>query len=151
MAGDGVTDDTDAINNATYDGNRCAYPCDSQTTTPAIVYFPPGTYAISRPLVMLYYTQFIGDANNLPVILGMPNFYGIALLDSDPYLAFGYSWWANQACHSSISHQYGANKKCYRTICGAKSATSSWIFVKYPLAQHIVCIGKSLKEHHCRT
>ncbi|KAG9637068.1 pectin lyase-like protein, partial [Aureobasidium melanogenum] len=77
--GDGVTDDTDAINNATYDGNRCAYPCESQTTTPAIVYFPPGTYAVSRPLVMLYYTQFIGDANNLPVILGLPNFYGIAL------------------------------------------------------------------------
>ncbi|KAI4730984.1 glycoside hydrolase family 55 protein [Aureobasidium sp. EXF-10728] len=94
--GDGITDDTDAINNATYDGNRCAYPCDSQTTAPAIVYFPPGTYAISRPLVMLYYTQFIGDANNLPVIMGLPNFYGIALLDSDPYLAFGFSWWANQ-------------------------------------------------------
>ncbi|KAH0272476.1 pectin lyase-like protein, partial [Aureobasidium melanogenum] len=94
--GDGVTDDTDAINNATYDGNRCAYPCESQTTTPAIVYFPPGTYAVSRPLVMLYYTQFIGDANNLPVILGLPNFYGIALLDSDPYLSYGVSWWANQ-------------------------------------------------------
>lgn len=45
---------------------------------------------------MLYYTQFIGDANNLPVILGLPNFYGIALLDSDPYLAYGFSWWANQ-------------------------------------------------------
>lgn len=45
---------------------------------------------------MLYYTQFIGDANNLPVILGLPNFYGIALLDSDPYLAYGVSWWANQ-------------------------------------------------------
>ncbi|KAI4719157.1 glycoside hydrolase family 55 protein [Aureobasidium sp. EXF-10727] len=94
--GDGVTDDYYAIQNATYDGNRCAYPCDSQTTAPAIVYFPPGTYAISRPLIMLYYTQFIGDANNLPVILGLPNFYGIALLDSDPYLAFGFSWWANQ-------------------------------------------------------
>ncbi|KAI5210403.1 glycoside hydrolase family 55 protein [Aureobasidium subglaciale] len=94
--GDGITDDTDAINNATFDGNRCAYPCDSQTTAPAIVYFPPGTYAISRPLIMLYYTQFIGDANNLPVILGLPNFYGIALLDADPYLAFGFSWYANQ-------------------------------------------------------
>ncbi|TIA19995.1 glycoside hydrolase family 55 protein [Aureobasidium pullulans] len=94
--GDGVTDDTDAINNATFAGGRCQYPCESQTTAPAIVYFPPGTYAISRPLVMLYYTQFIGDANSLPVILGLPNFYGIALLDSDPYLPYGLSWYANQ-------------------------------------------------------
>jgi hypothetical protein len=45
---------------------------------------------------MLYYTQFIGDANSLPVILGLPNFYGIALLDSDPYLPYGLSWYANQ-------------------------------------------------------
>jgi hypothetical protein len=51
---------------------------------------------------MLYYTQFIGDANNLPVILGLPNFYGIALLDSDPYLAYGYSWWANQVCQPTL-------------------------------------------------
>ncbi|GAB7356707.1 hypothetical protein MBLNU459_g7413t1 [Dothideomycetes sp. NU459] len=94
--GDGVTDDTDAINNATFDGNRCTYPCDSQTTTPAIVYFPPGTYMISTPLIMTYYTQFIGDANNLPRIMGLPNFFGIALLDSDPYLAYGFSWYQNQ-------------------------------------------------------
>jgi glucan 1,3-beta-glucosidase len=45
---------------------------------------------------MLYYTQFLGDANDLPVILGLPNFFGIALVDSDPYLAYGQNWWANQ-------------------------------------------------------
>ncbi|KAF2151285.1 glycoside hydrolase family 55 protein [Myriangium duriaei CBS 260.36] len=96
--GDGIHDDTDAINNATFDGNRCGYHtnCTQQTTTPAIVYFPPGTYLVSRPLIMLYYTQFVGDASNLPVIKGTPNFFGIALLDSDPYLAYGFSWYQNQ-------------------------------------------------------
>lgn len=45
---------------------------------------------------MLYYTQFVGDASNLPVIKGTPSFYGIGLLDSDPYLAYGFSWYQNQ-------------------------------------------------------
>ncbi|KAK5172230.1 uncharacterized protein LTR77_003868 [Saxophila tyrrhenica] len=94
--GDGVTDDTYAINNATADGNRCGLGCDSQTTTPAIVYFPPGTYMISAPLVQWYYTQFIGDANNLPVIKALPNFFGIGLFDSNVYLPYGYNWYTNQ-------------------------------------------------------
>lgn len=93
-----MTDDTDAINKATFDGYRCDYDrrCESETTTPATIYFPPGTYIVSTPLVMLYYTQFVGDATNLPVIKGTPDFFGIALLDSDPYLAYGVSWWQNQ-------------------------------------------------------
>ncbi|KAF4555700.1 Glucan 1,3-beta-glucosidase-like protein 6 [Elsinoe fawcettii] len=96
--GDGVTDDTDAINNATWDGNRCGFfnDCNQQTTAPGIIYFPPGTYIVSRPLIMLYYTQFIGDAVDLPVIKGTPDFFGIALLDSDPYLAYGFNWYQNQ-------------------------------------------------------
>ena len=45
--GDGTTDDTAAINKAVADGERCGEGCDSSTTTPAIVYFPAGTYAVS--------------------------------------------------------------------------------------------------------
>lgn len=40
--GDGSTDDTDAINQAISDGNRCGKGCDSTTVTPALVYFPAG-------------------------------------------------------------------------------------------------------------
>lgn len=94
--GDGVTDDTYAINNATADDGRCGLGCDSQTTTPAIVYFPPGTYMVNHPLIQYYYTQFIGDANDLPVIKALPTFYGIGLFDSDPYLAYGFNWFTNQ-------------------------------------------------------
>lgn len=58
--GDGVTDDTDAINRAISDGNRCAPGCPSSTVSPAIVYFPAGNYLVSKPLLQYYYTQFIG-------------------------------------------------------------------------------------------
>lgn len=38
--GDGVTDDTNAINLAISYGDRCGKQADSTTTTPALVYFP---------------------------------------------------------------------------------------------------------------
>jgi glucan 1,3-beta-glucosidase len=47
--GDGVTDDTDAINSAISSGGRCAPgSCASTTVTPAVVYFPPGT--VRKPI-----------------------------------------------------------------------------------------------------
>ncbi|KAL2270546.1 hypothetical protein VTJ83DRAFT_2730 [Remersonia thermophila] len=94
--GDGVTDDTDAINRAISDGNRCGENCSSQTTTPALVYFPPGTYLVSRPIIPYYYTQLVGDAINLPTLKASPNFAGIAVIDSDPYDDTGRNWWVNQ-------------------------------------------------------
>lgn len=43
--GDGITDDTAAINAAISDGNRCGFGsvCQGATTTPATVYFPAGS------------------------------------------------------------------------------------------------------------
>ena len=56
--GDGVTDDTAAIQRAVTEGNRCGpSACESTTTTPAIVYFPEGTYLISSSIIDYYYTQ----------------------------------------------------------------------------------------------
>jgi hypothetical protein len=82
--GDGVTDDTAAINAALSSGNRCGSGCDSATTTPAIVYFPPGTYIVSSPILLYYYTHLIGDATNLPTLKASANFAGIAVIDSNP-------------------------------------------------------------------
>ncbi|KAI4163230.1 MAG: hypothetical protein LQ342_003163 [Letrouitia transgressa] len=93
---DGTTDDTDAINNAVTAGNRCGQGCDSSTVTPALVYFPPGTYVVSKPLVQLYYTQFVGDAVTLPTIKAAASFQGIAVIDSDPYDSTGANWYTNQ-------------------------------------------------------
>lgn len=84
--GDGSTDDTEAINKAVADGDRCGEGCDSSTTTPAIVYFPAGTYAVSKPIIQYYYTQFVGDINNLPTLKATANFEGMAVVDADPYI-----------------------------------------------------------------
>ncbi|CAM6116291.1 unnamed protein product [Calypogeia fissa] len=93
--GDGNADDTNAINNAISSGNRCGQGCDSSTVTPALVYFPPGTYAISQPLIQYYYTQLVGDAVSIPTIKATAGFVGIALIDSDPYDS-GVNWYINQ-------------------------------------------------------
>ncbi|KAF7125689.1 hypothetical protein CNMCM5793_001982 [Aspergillus hiratsukae] len=94
--GDGVTDDTAAINQAISSGNRCGKGCDSSTTTPALVYFPPGTYLVSKPIVQYYYTQIVGDAVNLPVIKASAGFTGMAVIDADPYENDGSNWYTNQ-------------------------------------------------------
>jgi hypothetical protein len=99
--GDGVTDDTVAINAAITAGTRCGQGCDSSTTTPALVYFPPGTYLISAPLVQLYYTQFVGDAVSVPTIKASAGFQGIALIDSDPYADGGVNWCMYILCFST--------------------------------------------------
>jgi glucan 1,3-beta-glucosidase len=94
--GDGTTDDTDAINKAISSGNRCGQGCDSSTTKPAVVYFPAGTYLVSKPIVQYYYTQMIGDANNLPVLKASADFSGMAVVDADPYTDDGSNWYTNQ-------------------------------------------------------
>ncbi|KAF8163174.1 exo-beta-1,3-glucanase [Crassisporium funariophilum] len=88
--GDGVTDDTVAINNAITAGSRCGGgSCESSTVTPAIVYFPKGTYVVSAPIIAFYYTQLIGDAKSPPTLLATSSFNGIAVIDADPYIPGG--------------------------------------------------------------
>ncbi|KAJ7482757.1 exo-beta-1,3-glucanase [Mycena latifolia] len=88
--GDGITDDTVAINTAISAGNRCGGgTCPSSTTTPAVVFFPHGKYVVSAPIIAYYYTQLIGDAKYPPTLLAAPNFGGIAVIDADPYIATG--------------------------------------------------------------
>jgi glucan 1,3-beta-glucosidase len=96
--GDGAKDDTDAINKAITEGSRCGKGCDSTTTSPAIIYFPAGTYMISEPIVQYYYTQFVGDATNLPTLKATAGFKGMALIDADPYIpgGNGANWFTNQ-------------------------------------------------------
>lgn len=96
--GDGVTDDTAAINKAASDGNRCGSSCGSSTTLGALVYFPPGRYLVSSPIIQYYYTQFVGDAINPPTLQSTYNFTGIAIIDSDVYIpgASGAEWYLNQ-------------------------------------------------------
>lgn len=85
--GDGVTDDTAAINNAISSGGRCAPgTCASSTVTPAVVYFPAGTYMVSASIIDYYYTQIVGNPNCLPTIRPFATFKGgLGVIDADPY------------------------------------------------------------------
>ncbi|KAJ7684640.1 exo-beta-1,3-glucanase [Mycena polygramma] len=99
--GDGTTDDTAAINSAISTGSRCAGGasiCNSTIVTPAVVYFPSGTYLVSDAIVALYYTQLIGDAANPPTLLASAGFTGFAVIDADPYIpgASGAQFYTNQ-------------------------------------------------------
>ncbi|KAI0724043.1 exo-beta-1,3-glucanase [Cerioporus squamosus] len=97
--GDGVADDTAAINAAISDGTRCGGgSCDSTTTEPAVVYFPKGTYKVSSPIIAYYYTQLIGDARTPPTLLADASFTGMAVIDADPYIpgGGGAQWYVNQ-------------------------------------------------------
>ncbi|KAI2630636.1 pectate lyase superfamily protein-domain-containing protein [Hypoxylon sp. NC1633] len=98
--GDGSTDDTDAINKAVQDGaNRCIMHCDSRTSAPALVYFPPGVYMVSKPIIQSYYTQFVGDAVNIPTIKATASFDGMGVIDANPYdytVDPATNWYINQ-------------------------------------------------------
>ncbi|QRV88543.1 exo-beta-1,3-glucanase [Ceratobasidium sp. AG-Ba] len=96
--GDGVTDDTAAIQAAIADGGRCGQGCKSSTVSPGLVYFPSGTYLVSSPIIPYYYTSMVGDAKNPPILLAAASFSGIAVIDADPYIpgGGGAQWWVNQ-------------------------------------------------------
>ncbi|KAL1840887.1 hypothetical protein VTJ49DRAFT_7629 [Mycothermus thermophilus] len=90
--GDGVTDDTAAINAAINAGNPCNQGCASSTTTPAVVYFPAGTYLISSSIKPAYFTQLIGDASAPPTLKATANFAGFGLIDGNPYYTETLNW-----------------------------------------------------------
>ncbi|KAF2198358.1 exo-beta 1,3 glucanase-like protein [Delitschia confertaspora ATCC 74209] len=84
--GDGVTDDTIAINAAIREGNRCGpRACQSSTTSPAVIYFPAGTYIVSSSIIPYYMTQLIGNPNSPAVLKATPGFEGLGVIDADPY------------------------------------------------------------------
>ncbi|KIM94816.1 glycoside hydrolase family 55 protein, partial [Oidiodendron maius Zn] len=94
--GDGLTDDTAAINAAIADGNRCGNDCGSSSTKGAIVYFPPGaSYLVSTPIIAYYNTQLVGNGNGHPSIIAAPKFVGLGVITSDVYLGGTAEWYIN--------------------------------------------------------
>ncbi|KAJ7118715.1 exo-beta-1,3-glucanase [Mycena epipterygia] len=97
--GDGVTDDSAAINAAISANNRCGGgTCASSTISPAVVFFPSGTYLVAHSIIPYYYTQLIGDARNPPTLLAAASFTDLAVIDADPYIpgGAGAQWYINQ-------------------------------------------------------
>ncbi|XP_014555283.1 carbohydrate-binding module family 50 protein [Bipolaris victoriae FI3] len=96
--GDGVTDDTAAINRAISDGNRCGANCGSSTIHPAVVFFPAGTYLVSSSIIQYYNTQLLGDPIDVPTILAASSFVGLGVITSNQYIGPGPTdeWYVNQ-------------------------------------------------------
>lgn len=84
--GDGVTDDTAAIQaafdyaNATENRSSGAF---GTTGAPAVVYIPAGTYRLSKPLQSYVDTVVMGDPLNRPVLQASSDF-------TDPFLYLGF-------------------------------------------------------------
>jgi hypothetical protein len=87
--GNGVTDDTAAIQKAIDDGNRCGENCYGSSTKNAIVYFPPGIYLVSSSIEVLFGTQLVGDPLNKPTIHASSTFVGLGVLSTDYYVPNG--------------------------------------------------------------
>jgi glucan 1,3-beta-glucosidase len=41
---------------------------------------------VKKPIVQYYYTQFVGDPNDRPVMKAHREFKGVAIFDTDPYI-----------------------------------------------------------------
>ncbi|KAF8310396.1 beta-1,3-glucanase [Clavulina sp. PMI_390] len=117
--GDGTTDDTAAINAAITAGSRCGQGCASSTLSPALVFFPSGTYVVSTPIVALYYTALVGDKKNMPTLKASSSFSGIAVIDADPYLAGGANMYTNQNNFFRTVRNFKIDLTAICATCGA--------------------------------
>ncbi|TGO46551.1 hypothetical protein BCON_0318g00010 [Botryotinia convoluta] len=94
-AGDGLTDDTAAINAAISDDGRCGIDCGSSTVYPTTVFFPPGAYLVSSPIIQYYNTEILGDPTDLPIIIAALSFIGLGVITSDVYIETTEGWYLN--------------------------------------------------------
>lgn len=84
-----MQDSSEAIQKAISDGKRCGEKCNGSTTKNAIVYFPSGTYKVSRSIAVYFGTQLIGDANNKPMIKASKFHLGLGVFATDVYVPNG--------------------------------------------------------------
>eukprot|EP01050_Picozoa_sp_SAG11_P028159 SAG11_NODE_7421_length_1147_cov_0.992366_1_plen_282_part_10 len=123
--GDGVTDDTAAIQAAldfrkddetlllspqqtwgqVYLAGNCSYgECRLLEKAPSIVYLPPGQYLISDTLVLLFYTQLVGNFKCPPTIVLKPSSPGFtnrssglkpAIAAANGFNSSLHNWWGS--------------------------------------------------------
>ncbi|KAJ5128084.1 exo-beta-1-3-glucanase [Penicillium atrosanguineum] len=125
--GNGVTDDTAAINAAISDGGRCGEGCSSSTTTPAVVYFPAGTYLISSSIIDQYNTILLGNPNSLPTLKASSSFSGFGLIDGDKYYTASLNWGSTNVFYRQVRN--------FILDMTSIPATSSATGIHWPTAQ----------------
>lgn len=98
--GDGVTDDTVAIQKAMTDGGRGlqhSSDISAAVPLPAVLYFPSGTYLVSSPIIHLAYTEIVGNPLSLPRLVAAPSFVGLGLITSEAFARQGSEWFLDSA------------------------------------------------------
>jgi hypothetical protein len=98
--GDGVTDDTAAIQKAMTDGGRGLQHSSDMSAAvllPAVLYFPSGTYLISSPIIHLAHTEIVGNPLSLPRLAAAPSFVGLGLITSEAFARQGSEWFLDSA------------------------------------------------------
>ncbi|KAK1749925.1 pectate lyase superfamily protein-domain-containing protein [Echria macrotheca] len=93
--GDGRTDDTQAIQRAVSDGDRCSLNCDAEAVRPVTVYFPAGSYLVSSMISLFPGTEVLGNPDDLPRLVAAPSFVGGALLASSVYTGTQPEWYVD--------------------------------------------------------
>ena len=115
--GDGHTDDTEAIQRAISDGDRCSIDCDAKDVRPVTVYLPSGSYLISSTISLSPGTEILGNVSfirvvasngfvlmstqpeELPRLVAAPSFVGGALLASSVYTGAQPEWYVDSDNH----------------------------------------------------
>lgn len=59
------------------------------------MYFPSGTYIVSKSIIDYYFTQLVGNPNSRPVLKASPNFKGMGVIDGDEYQNDGNQGWTS--------------------------------------------------------
>ncbi|OBT89627.1 hypothetical protein VE02_01780 [Pseudogymnoascus sp. 03VT05] len=97
--GDGLTDDTAAINAAIAYGGNCGANCESSSVKGTLIYFPSGTYLLSAPINAYYYTQLVGNPHDPPIIKLAASFIGLGAIQTDVYYPTGSGgeWYIEQS------------------------------------------------------
>lgn len=124
-----MTDDTAAINAAISSGSRHGPASGvTSTTTPAIVYFPAGTYIISSSIIDYYFTQLVGNPNSPAVLKATAGFTGLGLIDGNQYQSTGNTGWLA----TNVFYRQIKNLVLDMTSIPAKSSATG---IHWPTAQ----------------
>ncbi|KAK3938612.1 pectate lyase superfamily protein-domain-containing protein [Diplogelasinospora grovesii] len=87
--GNGVADDTAAIQKAISDGRG------DGAALAATVYFPSGTYLVSSPITHVAHTEMIGNPLALPTIVAAASFVGLGVITSEAFTKAQAEWYLN--------------------------------------------------------
>lgn len=151
-AGDGETDDTAAIQRA-FDYQQRGGDGSNITSSPAIVYLPPGTYRVTDTLVVWFWGHLIGNPVCPPTLLLPPNtpgFSGVGGMKPLLTASLGFNisaahhaWWVQgEAMGGHANDLFYVQIHHVRIVCGAGNGGA--VGILFPVAQQTSIRGVTI-------